>query len=181
MKKTALTALSCLALFGLSACETTAPPPPTYEQAQASAFIKANYAAADVLASSIDKTGNKPLLVSTLADVSKLEESSPLGRMISEQVASRFVQKGLPVVEMKLRDNVFVKNNEGEFVLTRRIRELATSYDANTAMVGTYTDAGDYVFVSLKLVDVATSQILASHDYALPMQPEIRRMLRRGK
>jgi hypothetical protein len=44
-------------------------------------------------------------------------------------------------------------------------------------MVGTYADGNTFVFVSLKLIDPANGVILSSHDYALPMDRQVRRLL----
>jgi hypothetical protein len=96
-----------------------------------------------------------------------------LGRLISEQLSSRISQLGNNVVEMKLRNSVFIKQHEGEFLLTREIRELASAHNAGAVMVGTYADGNTFVFVSLKLIDPANGFILSSHDYALPMDRQV--------
>jgi TolB-like protein len=186
------------ALVFAGACETTGTKPekvPTYADADAALqqFIGANYKAADMLlgfpvsaapaaVNNFDKFGagsndGGPILVATLADVSFLERSSPLGRLISEQLVSRIAQLGRPVVEMKLRSNVFVQNNNGEFLLTREVRELASNQNASAVLVGTYAESGPVVFVSLKLVNPANSIVLSSYDYALPADQVVRRLL----
>jgi TolB-like protein len=174
-------------LFGLSACETMKEPEPTYEEAAFSRFIAANYAAADALlsrysgasasTSNLSTSGGGTFLVSTLADINRLEQSSTLGRLISEQLSSRISQRGISVVEMKLRNNVFIKQNQGEFLLTREIRELATVHNAGAVLVGTYADGNTSAFVSLKLINPTNGVILSSHDYALPMDRQVRRLL----
>lgn len=178
-------------LLLLAGCETTSsntkPEEPTYDQAAMSEFIRANYAAASELlkgyrgpASASNFSGNgggsAPLIVSTLVNIDKLDQSSTLGRLISEQLSSRISQLGQNVVELKLRNSVFMKQNQGEFLLTREIKELASAHKAQAVVVGTYADGGDYVFVSLKLINPANSLILASYDYALPMNRQVRRL-----
>lgn len=177
-------------LFLLAGCETTASTvkseEPTYDQAAMSEFIRANYAAAAELLKSYqspasannfsNNSGSAPLIVSTLVNIDKLDQSSTLGRLISEQLSSRISQLGQNVVEMKLRNSVFMKQNQGEFLLTREVRELASAHKAQAVVVGTYADGGDYVFVSLKLINPANSLILSSYDYALPMNRQVRRL-----
>jgi TolB-like protein len=180
--------IAALALGGLAGCETT--PEPTYEEAALSQFIQANYRAADALmtnsappaantaaANNFRGFGSGPLLVATLADINALERSSTLGRVISEHLSSRFAQSGISVMEMKLRNNVFVRNNQGEFLLTREIQELARTHNVSAVVVGTYSNGNTFVFVSLKLIDTASGVILAAHDYALPMDRQVRRLV----
>lgn len=177
-------------LLLLAGCETTSsntkPEEPTYDQAAMSEFIRANYAAAAELLKGYqplaaannfsNNGGSAPLIVSTLVNIDRLDQSSTLGRLISEQLASRISQLGQNVVELKLRNSVFMKQNQGEFLLTREIKELASAHRAQAVVVGTYADGGDYVFVSLKLVNPANSLILSSYDYALPMNRQVRRL-----
>ena len=44
-----------------------------------------------------------PLIVATFADINHLEESSSFGRILSEQIGSRLVQRSLKVIDLKLR------------------------------------------------------------------------------
>jgi len=60
-----------------------------------------------------------PVLVATFVDVDQLEQSTTLGRTITEQTITRLVQLGFPVVEVKLRSALFVKQNTGELLLSR--------------------------------------------------------------
>lgn len=181
---TLLLALSALA--GLTACETV-PKEPTYEQAQNHPFIRANQAAATELlrryrgsrpASTSNFSGSQsPMIVATLVNIDRLEHSSTFGRVISEQLASRLTQLGENVVELKVRNSIFMKRNEGEFLLTREIREVASAHQATAVVVGTYAESPDFVYVTLKVIDVGSSLILAAYDYTLPADRQVRRML----
>jgi TolB-like protein len=181
--------LVALSLAGIAGCENTQrrdEAEPTYEEAALYQFIQANYKAADALlgatpvaasTSNFASASGGVMLVATLADINRLEQSSALGRLITEHLSSRLAQRGRSVVEMKLRGNVFVRNDQGEFLLTREIRELAREHNANAVVVGTYTDGGTYVFVSLKLIDPANGIILSAYDYALPMDRQVRQLV----
>ncbi len=165
---------------------------PTYEQAAMHSLKLTNYAALDALmkgyqVSPVAMAGNHvastnaPFIVATLANIDQLEQSSTLGRTISEQIASRMTQTGHSVVELKVRNGVYMKRNEGEFLLTREIREVATSHKAQAVVIGTYAESAMFIHVNLKLVDPATSIILAAHDYTLPLDRQNRSMLTRGR
>ena len=167
--------IALLCVLAVAACATG----PTYEAANNSAFIAANYAAADRLANVLKANGQDgPFIVATFANVDNLEQSSRLGRTLSEQIGSRLVQAGFQVIEVKLRNNVFVSNaRQGDFLLSRELRDISANHKVNTVVVGTYSDANEYLYVTVKAVTLQSGTVTASHDYALPMLPAVRAML----
>ena len=120
----------------------------------------------------------KPIIAASFVNVDRLAESSSLGRMLSEQVSSRLAQLGYHVVEMKLRDTVFIKKEAGEFVLSRELKEISNSHDAQAVLAGTYAVGSDNVYVTVRLVRTTDSKIIASHDFALPMGRDTRTLVR---
>lgn len=179
----------------LSACETAPKAAvvaePTYEQAlSGNNFNTVNYNAVSELMkryqtpASASNAGTDvsgaPFIVATLVNIDQLEQSSTLGRVISEQISSRLAQLGFGVVELKVRNGVYMKRNEGEFLLTREIKEVATAHKAQAVVVGTYAESASFIYVSLKMVNPATSMILAAYDYTLPLDRQIRSMLRKS-
>lgn len=190
-KRLSVLAAALVGVALLGGCETMQQTPkapePTYDQARVNSFTTANYAAATELmkrfqgvgaTNNFDSTAaTSPFIVATLVNIDKLEQSSTFGRLISEQIASRVTQLGHNVVELKVRNSVFMKRNEGEFLLTREIKEVASAHKAQAVIVGTYAESSDFVYVNLKVVNPANNMILAAYDYALPMNKEIRRMV----
>ncbi len=120
----------------------------------------------------------QPLIAATVVSIDALDRSSTLGRLISEQVSGRFTQLGYQMVEMKFRNSVYIKQSQGELVLTREIKELAQSVAAQAVIVGSYGESDDAVFVNLKIVEPATNLVLASHDYVLPLDSAVRALVR---
>ena len=49
---------------------------------------------------------------------------------------------------------------------------------ANAVIVGSYGESKDYVFINLKVIQPTTNVVLATHDYALPINDDVRVMLR---
>ncbi len=183
-----------LAGLGLSGCETIRRdgdlPEPTYEEAGKNSFGQANYRAvaelmqrygAPASVNNRPESSAAPFIVATVANIDQLEQSSTLGRLISEQVSSRLSQMGHQVVELKLRNGIYMKRNEGEFLLTREIKEVASAHRAQAVVLGTYAESASYIHVSLKLVNPANSMILSAHDYALPLDRQVRSMLRKSQ
>lgn len=146
-----------------------------------SGLIAANYLAADRLVdgarSQLDP--GRPIIVATIVDIDELERSSTLGRYISESVSSRLTQHRYRMIEMKLQGAVYMKKGEGELMLTRELREIATAHQAQAVVVGTYSRARNAVLVNVKLVQPESNVVLGAVDYPLAADRDICTMLTR--
>jgi len=173
--------VSAVAVSTLLGCANGVPPrtEPTYEEAAASRFVTANADAINKLVANFDlgTTGDAPVLVATIVNVNDMRRAAPLGRTLSEQYATHLVNAGFNVKEMKLRGDVFVKEETGELLLSREIREIAQSHQARYVLVGTYSSASSLTFVSLKFVRTADSRIVRGYDYALPNDKDVNKLL----
>lgn len=186
LKKTLLAALAGALVLGTAGCATDSAgtrTDPTYEQAAANPLIPANYAAATSLLTRLrgQLAEGHPLIVATVVNIDALERSSTLGRLISEQVAARFTLAGHRMIEMKFRNNVYMARDQGELMLTREIRDIASAHSAQAVIVGTYAQSSDLVFVNLKVIQPESNVVLAVHDYALPLDSMTRSMLRANR
>lgn len=167
--------LTALLLILAGCCDVV-----TYSDAKKDPFIATNYKAADALVASANAKGQfKPgtiLLVATLVDVDKLTESSRLGRIVSEQLRARLTQSGYAVVETELRGNLLIKKDTGELLLSREMKDIGKTYNAQAVVVGTYAVASKYVYVSLKVIG-DDNNALGAYDYALPMNRNVWKLL----
>ncbi len=162
----------------LAGCETTTKVrEPSYADARNDQFIVENRKAAQALTSQLQQS-NAVMLIGTLANVDTLEQSTTFGRIVSEQISAQFTQQGFNMLEMKFRESVYVQNNQGEFMLTRQVSELANLYAAQAVVVGSYAESRDFVYVNLKVIAPQTNAVMAVHDYALPINGNTRRMLK---
>ena len=166
----------------LAGCANNAPPvrvEPTYQEAASSQFIQSSRDAVATLTAgfSMESLGTGPVLVATVVNVNDMSRSAPLGRTLSEQYASQMSALGFNVKELKLRGDVFVKEGAGELLLSREIKDIARNHNAAMVLVGTYSAAANYTYVSLKLVRTEDSRIIRGHDYALPNDRDVQRLL----
>ena len=151
-------------------------------------FVKLNNEAAGSLACQLHNnrhlpvTKDDPILVATVADVDRLETSSALGRITAEQIASRLGQLGYNVTEVKVRGDLFVQRERGEFknsgspfggefILSRNVEQIAAEHHATVIIAGTYTVGQMHSFISLRAIDVGTKRIIAGFNYAVPVVP----------
>jgi TolB-like protein len=140
-------------------------------------LIAANERATDALLQFAPLDAQQPVLVSTLVSVDRLTESSRLGRIFSEQIAGHMVNRGLRVTEVKLRDNLLMQRDQGELLLSREVREVSQAQDAQAVVVGTYAVSTTVVYISLKLVNPVGNTVVAAHNYAVPMDENVRALL----
>jgi TolB-like protein len=134
-------------------------------------LIESSYQAADNLIRN-NKITVKPkfrLLITTVADIDNLEDSTSLGRLIAEQLATRFTQRGYSVIEAKLQSGLFMIPKTGEFILSDQLRNLEQQYQASTVVAGTYAVAKDRVYITLKMLDCKSSEVISSYAYTLPL------------
>lgn len=177
-------AVTALTITGCASTNTSPAipkiPEPTYTDAINNRFIDTNQYAAEKL---VKKLGNKigpnsAVIISTIANINDLSKTSTLGRIVSEQVSARFSESGYNMVELKLGGSVYISEGRGgEFVLTRDVQELASTHNAPAVIVGSYAASQRFVYINLKVVQPGTNTVLATHDYALPLDSDNRRLL----
>jgi len=171
-------ALSCFLLLSLAGCEGTLPMPK--EAPPVADIVGSSHAAADALINSARAAlqPGKPLIAASFVNIDDLEQAASFGRIVSEQVASRFTQRGFGVIEMLLRHSVFIKQNGGEFLLSREVRNISSEHDAQAVIVGTYAVGRKKVYITARLIRASDSIVLASQDYVLPIDTDVAFMLR---
>jgi TolB-like protein len=133
-----------------------------------------NYVGADMLVRQVKvrRTDVGQVLIASLANVDDLDSSSTFGRISADEVGSRLAQRGFAVTEARMR-GAFVIKPSGEFMLSDEVKLLAQQQAADTVLVGTYADSAIQVLVSLKLVRVSDSAIVAAADYSIPLTPQL--------
>ncbi|MTW13439.1 hypothetical protein GM658_22785 [Pseudoduganella eburnea] len=150
-----------------------------YATTEQNQFIAASYQAADALLKQLSGrvVAGKPLIVATVVNIDALDQSSTLGRLVSEQVSTRMAQGGLQMLDMKLRNALYMKRQQGEMMLTREVADVARTHDAQAVVAGTYGETSDAVFINIKVVQPQTNQVLAATDFVLAKDAVVRSML----
>ena len=172
----ALSVAFSLGILGCAASSDDVPVRPIIRDAN---LVDQNYAAADALLTRAPwlKERHEPLLAATFVDINNLEISSGLGRVIGEQIGSRFAQQGFTVIEIKMRNNIFVAEGTGELMLSRSIREISQSHNAAAVIAGTYAVARQSVYVNARLIRATDNLVLAAYDYVLPYGPDAKALV----
>ena len=142
-------------------------------------LVNVSYKAGDALLAQLSGklAQDKPLIMATIVNMDALEQSSTLGRLLSEQISTRMTQGGVKMVEMKLRNNVYLKRDQGELMLTREIGQVALAHQAQAIVVGSYADSSEFVFINVKVIQPNTNHVLAGYDIVLRKDAVIRSLL----
>jgi len=138
-------------------------------------LVKISYAIADRLIKdvSVPIDTKNPILISSLVDINNIEKSSGLGRIMSEQIGSRFAQQGFSIIELKLRESLYVKKQGGEFLLSRSVQDISKSHNAQAMLVGTYAQGRDTVYISTRILNAEKGKIISSYDFSIPLTNNI--------
>ena len=119
----------------------------------------------------------KPIIVASLVDVTDLEQSSVLGRIVGEQISSRLTQLGYTTREMRFRGNILVREGDGELALSRDVQKISKAQEAQAVVTGVYAVADNTVYVTLRLIRAHDSLVISSFDYSLPKNKNISSLL----
>ncbi len=138
--------------------------------------------AADKLATNLEQPmapGDGGILIASMVNVDDLTDSSSFGRIVSEQIASTLSGEPhmFPVIEVRLRQNIFLKERAGEFLLSREIMDLSKKHSAQALLVGTYAVSHEAVYVSARIVNPISNQIVSSYDFTVPFDDNTRTLL----
>ena len=143
-------------------------------------LVDSSYAAADQLMKNLitELDPTKTLLVATFVDIDNVNRSTTLGRMVSEQISSRITQHGFGVIEIKLREELSVREKTGELLLSRDFSALRDDHEAQAVVVGSYALGQDRLYVNARIVRLGDNVVVAAHNYSLPIGTNTRAMTR---
>ena len=175
----AAAATSLLLLFTGACVAPTqhAAPRPTSTPATLTDIREVTYVAVDELLAQCETKDCGRLLVATLVDINDVGRTSMFGRQISEFHASRLSQRSVDVIHATVRQDHMIIRENGPFLVSRDIQNLAADYNAKFALVGTYGVVSEEVTVSLRLVSTVDDSTLAAVDYELPHSKSVVDML----
>jgi TolB-like protein len=174
LSRKAAASLSVLMLAGCGALGNAnnqpAPPPPDLPEL-------AHAAAEQMIASNPELTRYSPMIAATFVSIDNLSQSSTLGRMSSEIMASALARQGMQVREVKMRDSMFIEESVGELILSRQVQRLSAQHNARSILMGTYAQGQDFVYVSARVVRAGDAMVLGTADFRLPLNNNTRSLL----
>lgn len=134
-------------------------------------------AAEQMMANNPELTRYSPMIAATFVSIDNLSQSSTLGRMASEIMASALARQGMQVREVKMRDSMFIEESVGELILSRQVQRLSAQHNARSILMGTYAQGQDFVYVSARIVRAGDAMVLGTADFRLPLNNNTRSLL----
>lgn len=121
---------------------------------------------------------NMVALPTTFVDQDNFTRTSSFGRFIAEQLFYEFNQRGFPVREYRAEKAIHMEPGQGDFLLSRALGSV--SVQNALAIVGTYYQDQNAVFVSARLIRGSDGRVLRTGQLVLPLTGVTRRMLARN-
>ena len=114
-----------------------------------------------------------PVLVTTFVDNNDLTRTSKFGRIMQEHIASRLVQLGYTVREIRMASTLTIEPKSGETILSRDLARIGGEHEAQAILVGTVSRSERILYISARLIDPSNQNILATDDYRLRMDDNL--------
>jgi TolB-like protein len=114
-----------------------------------------------------------PILVTTFVDNNDLTQASRFGRLLQEHIASRIVQLGYTVREIKLMHTINIEPNTGETVLSRDLAKISGELQPQAILAGTIARSDRSLYISARLIAPVNGNILATFDHQIYMDDNL--------
>lgn len=147
-------------------------------------LLSTSTGAADALAAQalLRMGSSSGVVTSSMVNLENLDQSSLLGQTVMQQIGSRLSQHGYKVLESRLAAELRMDKTKGEFMLTRESAALlARDHDAHAALVGVYSESGNRIFMSVRLVRLNDNAVIAAYEYYLPKNNDVLSLMAASK
>lgn len=106
-------------------------------------------------------TRSRATIITSFADLNNLSETTNFGRLVGENLMHELQIKGWSVTDVRLTRDLII-NTAGEFSLSRDIKRLRETMPAANVVTGTYSLTSDGVLLNVRVLDLATGQMVGS-------------------
>ena len=121
---------------------------------------------------------NIMIMGTTAANINNLEQASGLARQMTEEISRWMVDRGYSYDEIRKGKSIRFDVRTGEFILTRRVPELAsTTGQGQAILAGTYIVSGDDVRFTYSLISTSGNEVLAKASCTIPITPDLKPLL----
>ena len=114
------------------------------------------------------------VVVTTPANVNQMGQATPLSRAVSEELATAMTAKGYYAQEIRKTSEVIFNKSQGEFMLSRDTKELATrKFQSTLVMAGTYIATPNGVRFNIEVIDARNNDVVAKVSAVIPMSQTV--------
>jgi len=121
-------------------------------------------------------------IVTTPVNLDDLTQTSPLARLLAENLSMWLVRNGYTVQELRKSDAILMAPRKGEISLTRQTDNLfKTTAGAALLVTGTYTVLPDQVIFHIRILATDSNQVLAMSPLSVPLDQQNYALLGRNE
>ncbi|MGY3925747.1 FlgO family outer membrane protein [Aeromonas simiae] len=161
-----------LALF-LSGCASEPIDRKQGDPRQAAPGMELNWLAARMTEQMMEKrspsTLSEPIAVASFVDLDTLQDTNWTGLQLQESFIYELNRRGQVVVDFKLTGAIKV-TPQGDFVLSRNYKDLATRLPISRILVGTFSRNKAGVLVNARIMDLRTKMVETTAQVLVPQQ-----------
>ena len=84
-----------------------------------------------------------------------------LGNLIAESLIHEMQIRGFGVVAFKMMKSIKIKK-DGDFMLSRKVRNLKKDFQVNYSLTGTYTKIGSGVLINARIINIETNRVVST-------------------
>ncbi len=110
-----------------------------------------------------------PIGVSVIVDLNNLRQTTDFGRLLSEDLISELQRKNMAVVDIRSQTFMLI-NHQGEFYLSRSVKNLRDQYRLGYILVGTYSVGNFTTDVNARIINAQTGFVIATAHTSIPTQ-----------
>ncbi len=101
------------------------------------------------------------IILTSMVNLENLYATSAFGRTMTESLSTTLFKYGFRVAEIRKTPSVFIRNQEGEMVLSRDVALLAENQAVHGIISGTYSLTPTTVIINVRLLDAASQEVLS--------------------
>ena len=111
--------------------------------------------------------GKTKVVVSTFVPVGSYEKAEAFGRLCMEQMMIRLSEKQFIVIEIRKTPKILVREGNGFFALSERLKYINKNIDTDLVLTGTYALVRGELIINTMLINAENSRVLSSATAAL--------------
>ena len=111
--------------------------------------------------------GKTKVVVATFVPVGSYEKAEAFGRLCTEQMIMRLAEKNFQVIEIRKTPKILVREGNGFFALSERLKYINKNIDTDLVLTGTYALVRGELIINAMLVHAENSRVLSSSTIAI--------------
>lgn len=101
------------------------------------------------------------IILTSMVNLDNLYETSAFGRTLTESLSTCLFRYGFRVAEVRKAPSLFIRDREGELLLSRDAALLAKGQEVQSIVTGTYSLTPTTVIINVRLLDAGSQEVLS--------------------